>query len=349
MVSSDLREFAANLRAAGCPPETVCDVIRPESKRALRARTERAQFHTNFWMAGTQRAAHDREVRKQVWHWEQEQLDMFTELDCRELWPDQVREGDAARLVALVAGFMPRERQLALLDVVANLQRVRERWREETEGVVLPADLKWLEEESGRMIERIRVEVGPAEIEEVCLRVASGLSGGSDADEALAAIAVTPTEFRELYHRAYLAGENDAEREFRLERLLDLDGYERPRRTESQRWADDREVLGAARATELHLRTGPSYSTVRAWVDQYGLDPSTPTVVFERIVGLRQDAALISSMGREPGSLKESFLEAYTHAQVRLEESLSRVPATNRTELIREWLQQAAREGWESP
>jgi hypothetical protein len=132
LVAADLREFAGNLSAAGCAAGTICDLIRPESKRALQARTEAARFHTNLWLPGLQRAAHNRQVQAPVWQGEQEQLDLFAEVGCRELWREGEHEVAADRIVGIVAGFLPKDRQVALLTLVADRQRFEERWKEQS-------------------------------------------------------------------------------------------------------------------------------------------------------------------------------------------------------------------------
>jgi hypothetical protein len=139
-MSADLREYAANLRLADCPAETICDILRPEGKLALAIRTEAARFQTNFWLSGAQQAAHNRAVQAQASRWQQEQVELLAELGCVVEWPEE--EGLQIDLILRVAaGFLPRERQLALLDLFLVGVQLRDRWRERTEGVVLP---RWL-------------------------------------------------------------------------------------------------------------------------------------------------------------------------------------------------------------
>jgi len=44
LVSDDLSEFAARLRAAGCPDQTVCDILMPRIREATRVRKLEAEF-----------------------------------------------------------------------------------------------------------------------------------------------------------------------------------------------------------------------------------------------------------------------------------------------------------------
>lgn len=347
LMSADLREYATNLRLAGCPAETVCDILRPEGKRIIEARTEAARFHTNFWLSGAQLVAHRQAVETQASRWQQGQAELLTELGCLVEWPED--EGLQIDLILrVVAGFLPRERQLAGLNLVFDAIHFQDRWRERTQGVVLPADLQWLGEETRRTTGRLRQVLSVAEFEELCLRTAALIEFHAVPDEAAAALALTPAEFRELHRRGFVAGENELERLFNWERVLTDD--ERPSRSDAQRDADQRAVLGETRAEELRLRSGPTYATTREWAEKFGLDATAPRQVFAELEQFRQAVAALAQTGREqPDAVKADFRAAQAAAQARLEQSLSRVPATNRTGQIQEWLRQTAEDGWRQP
>lgn len=55
--SNDFREFAANLRQAGCPEETLCDVIRPAILRSFNGRKGQLAQGGNYWATGESRRA----------------------------------------------------------------------------------------------------------------------------------------------------------------------------------------------------------------------------------------------------------------------------------------------------
>jgi hypothetical protein len=188
-----------------------------------------------------------------------------------------------------------------------------------------------------------------AEFEEICLRTAAVIPFlQAVPDNEAAALALTPAEFRELLRRGLLAGENDLERVFNWERVSTDD--ERPSRSDAQRDADQRAVLGEARAEELRLRSGPTYAITREWADKFGLDAATPRRVFAELEQFQQAVAALAATGREqPDAVKAEFQAAHEAALARLEQSLGRVPATNRTEQLRQWLLQAAQEGWGQP
>lgn len=345
--SADLREYATNLRLAGCPAETVCDILRPEGKLASAIRTETARAHTNFWLSGAQLVAHRQAVEAQASRWQQDQVELLTELGCLVEWPEE--EGLQVDLILRsVGGFLPREHQLALVNVVFDAAHFQDRWRERTQGVVLPADLQWLKEESRRATERLRQVLSGAEFEELCLRASALIEFHTVPDDAAAALALTPAEFRELHRRGFVAGENELERLFNWERAQTDD--ERPTRSDAQRDADQREVLGDARAEELRLRSSPTYATTQQWAEKFGLDAATPRQVFAELEQFQQAVAALAQTGREqPEAVQADFRAAHAAALARLEQSLSRVPATNRTEQLRQWLRQAAEEGWRQP
>jgi hypothetical protein len=347
LMSADLREYATNLRLAGCPAETICDILRPEGKLALAIRTEAAHYHTNFWLAGARLVAHRQAVEAEASRGQQEQVELLAELGCVVEWPEE--EGMQVDLILRVAaGFLPRERQLALLNLVFDAIHFRDRWRERTQGVVLPADLQWLEGESRRTNGRLRQVLSVEEFEEVCLRIAAVLEGRAVPDDEAVVLGILPAEFRELLRRGFVTGENDLERVFNWERLLTDD--ERPSRSAAQRDADLRAVLGDARVEELRLRSGAAYDTTRYWAEKFGLDGATPRQVVAELEQFQQAVAALAATGREqPDAVKAEFQTAHAAALARLEQSLGRVPATNRTEQLRQWLLLAAQEGWGQP
>jgi uncharacterized alpha-E superfamily protein len=174
------------------------------------------------------------------------------------------------------------------------------------------------------------------------------MEGRAVPDDEAAVLGILPAEFRELLRRGFLAGENDLERVFNWERLLTDD--ERPSRSAAQRDADQRAVLGDARVEELRLRSSPTYATTQQWAEKFGLDAATPRQVFAELEQFQQAVAALAETGREqPDAVKAEFQAAHEAALARLEQSLSRVSATNRTEQLRQWLLQAAQEGWGQP
>ena len=124
----------------------------------------------------------------------------------------------------------------------------------------------------------------------------------------------------------------------------------RPSRSESQLEADQREVLGDARAEELQLRGSNTYGVTQDWTKKFGLEASASRVVFAELREFRQTVATLAATGRDsPEAVKADFLAAQAATLARLEKTLNRVPATNRVNQLRDWLAQAARAGWEQP
>lgn len=347
LVSADLREYAHNLRLAGCPAETICDILRPEGKRRLESRVATARGQTNFWLAGSRLAAHRREVQALERGWRQDQADLLTELGCVADWPEE--EDFRIDLIAWVAaGHLRPEQQRELLNLLASAIQIHEQWREWTGGVVLPSDLQWLAAERERFRQLRQQTVSAADFEEVCLRLSALLEFIAVPDETAAAVGLTPAEFRELHRRGFLAGENELERTFSLARVMNPEP--RPSRSESQLEADQREVLGDARAEELQLRASNSYAVTQDWTKKFGLEASASRVVFAELREFRRTVATLAATGRDrPEAVKADFLAAQTATMARLEETLSRVPATNRVNQLRSWLAREARVGWRRP
>lgn len=350
LVSADLQEYARNLSQAGFPPETVCDILIPESRRVIHSQPDDAGPPGGFWVAGNQRAALQRSRQTRRAALQRSRSELLADLSCRDFGRDE--EPIQVDLVTrMLAGSLSAERRSALVDLLLDQQRFDEEWKIRTRGVVLPDDLRLLADESARLSARLGSLVSANEFEEICLRAAalgdSLFRGDMDADAA-AAIRLTPSEFRELFRRAYLAGENELEQAVHLEfRVL---GEDPPKRPDSVRLAEYREVLGTARAEELRLRSSPSYDTSQEWVKQFGADPGTPGRILDGLDQFQQEVAALAAAGRDqPDAVKDAVQAAFAAALAGLEQGLDRVTLTNRTEILRDWLQAAAQKGWSSP
>lgn len=346
LASADLREFAVNLRRAECPDETVCDLLRPAIRRAYEARVVQAGFRTNFWLSGPELTAQRLQVQVQEQVLEAERDALLAELACPPLGLEELESAEADVIVALVTGFLPVESQRAMVRLVIKADRLKNQWEARTEGTFTPADLQAIAAEVDRLAARIRQEVGAAEFEEACLRFAVALGGGRSQD-ALAAVAITPMEFREVTRRSYLAGENDLQKLLSLAELTEsFSGEERGRSGEQTR-ADLRQVLGEAREAEVRFREHDSYPATADWVKVHSLPANTPRVVFAELEQFRaQVAALRSQRDSDPEGVRAGLFETRAQTRARLEAILATVPEKERHEQLKNWLLQAARQGW---
>ncbi len=350
LVSADLREYARNLAQAGFPPETVCDILIPESRRVIHSQTDDAGLPGGFWVAGNKRAALQRSRKTHRAALQRSRSELLAGLSCRDFGRDE-EPFEVDLVTRLVAGSLSAERRMALVDLLLEQQRFDEEWRDRTLSVVLPEDRQRIADESARLSARLGSLVSATEFEEICLRAAAlgdTLFRGEMDAEAAAAIRLTPSEFRELFRRAYLAGENELEQAVHLEiRLL---GEDPPKRPDSVRQAEYREVLGTARAEELRLRSSPSYDTSQEWVKQFGADPGTPRRILNGLDQFQQEVGALAAAGRDqPDAVKDAVQAAFATALAGLEQGLDRVAVTNRTEILRDWLRAAAQKGWTPP
>jgi len=303
--------------------------------------------HSDFWLAGTRLSAHRENAAAEERRWQQEQAELLLELGCVLDWPDE--DGFRIELiVGVVGGFLRPEQRRELVNLVAASVRFQEQWSETTRDVVLPADLRRLADEGRQHEARLQRTVSTAEFEEVCLRLDALLEVRTIADETAAIVRLTPVEFRELHRLGFLAGENELEQVLHWKRGNSPE--QRPRRSEDQWETDLRAVLGEARADSLLLRESPSFSVTEGWTKTFGLDGATSQQVFAELRQFRRTVAELAAAGREqPDSVKADFLAAHAATMTRLEESLGRVPTTNRVAQIRDWLNRATVEGWSRP
>lgn len=169
--SEDYREYMTNLRGLGCPERLIRDLIVAELDDWYRARRNRLRvdLHEGLppWAGGDRREAASRERARQLHELEQEQWMVITELlgfpwsrYAKQLCLDSILEGHVTADQAIQAG--------SLLEMYGErLDWVHGR----TRGILLAEDRAELTALSGELQARLETVLGPAQWEELLLRM----------------------------------------------------------------------------------------------------------------------------------------------------------------------------------
>ncbi len=201
--SGDYRTYIANLRAIGCPENTIKDIILTDVMKLYASR--RGQFFQNghefyFWETNERRALNARQLEekeRQLARIDKELPGVLRELlginyerEINKYFVDS--QEDERRL-----GFLDQTKQSAMLSLREEMEGLRERILERTENQELtPEQIAELKQIEKLHRERLAAILSPLELEEYELRT-------SDTAERLRANLIgfnpTETEFREIY------------------------------------------------------------------------------------------------------------------------------------------------------
>lgn len=341
--STHLPTFAANLRAADCPPATVCDLLEAESRRLFRAEIQNRPENRR-WLIGSAYRDQVAELRRQQRSGELARQELLAEIGCTAASVDGELGVSWAAFLDLATGFAPPDvRRLVRLEG-AQLKRDAETFREELDQVVLPAERARRESAGHARIARLKELLGEAGYDEMCLRIEALMAVQSPDRAALVAVGVTPAELRELVRREHLAGESNAERQILRAGLPD-DDVRRP--SHRNRREDLAAVLGPDRAAELRWRIRPERALLERWQEDHALAPAEAREVERALEQLRDTvAASAATAGNDPEGVRAAVRAGHEAARLRLEQALAVVPGAERDTRIREWLRQSALEGW---
>ncbi len=348
LMSTNLRESALRLREAGCPPETVCDILEATSTHEMARLAEAPPTGTNYWRTGSARGAAQDE--RDAAH--RSRMASFAAL-AREFGCEGARflqgEDDLRiRLVVdAVAGFVPRERREAALAVFGEAKALTSSWGGRSHGILLPEEWHEIQAESHALERRLHAALTDAELAEATLRVQAASVLNEESDQTFGAIRITPDELRQLAPWLDPRTAETVRNAATLRGLLSEEG-DAPPVPEEAREEAIRRILGAERAEELLARQSSEFSTVSDWTANHGLSPEVPRAVHAALSRFRREtSALRDRWAADPAGARAGFGQARDRVWGEMQTLLAGVPPETRDRELREWLRRAASRGWE--
>ena len=196
--SEDFEQFAANLRAIGCPEQTVHDVVVARARRALKRLVNRAGPPVSFWTAGECRERANREAElaalaagKEIIASVERVIGSGQFVEDPEMTDDFVGQA----ILRFVAGPMSEATFSRLTFAFAHHELQRSEIKSRARGVLLDEDEAALADCHRQLLRELAGALTPAELEEFIAR--SSMMGLAD-KVLFAATDLTVAEIRQL-------------------------------------------------------------------------------------------------------------------------------------------------------
>src|SRR5205085_4666670 len=287
--STNYHTYITNLRAIGCPEETVRDIIITDISKlfAKRRAALRAQLQPyKFWQTGDALQndySSNPELQRQLQELEKEQRTLVQELlgvdyrtEMNRYWLDENYE-------ERMYGFLPPEKQDQLKALQAKYDDMEQEIYTRSKGMLLDEDQEQLRRiEKQREAEFAQV-LTPEELEEYQLR---NSSTANSMRAQMTGFQPSEEEFRKIF-RLQKVFENEFSQAFDVSD--DAQSQIKARAQQDAQEALNEEVkkiLGDKRFTDYQRAQDPDYRTLAQVADRLELSPD----VVNRVYGMKQEA-----------------------------------------------------------
>ncbi len=347
--SNDFHEFAANLRQAGCPDETVCDVIRPAVLRSFDGRRGQLAQGGDYWATGESRRALRAQAEAAETGLNDARDRLLAELVCpTDLLEKRDDNFEMRLLIELASGFLNRNAQRALLRLIMDVEPIVERWSERTRGVLLPDDITALHRERAGLWQRLGQILSDSEREEVDLRVwQMTKGGGATVDERQRQLRLTPAELRK-FSQIKSGAETSV-----LTELLDLHkflGDSSPRLSEADVNAQLTDLLGDERYARYRKDHDGIFLAAEQLAEQHHLPSGAAGAVYQTVEEFRAALApLRAAWSSDKEQARRALLEQREQIRARLDAILADAPEPGRRKALDSWVDQVIQEIWKQP
>jgi len=196
--SAQLDEFVAKLRAVGCPPRTIRDLVLARVERLQVAREREIKFADPFWLAGRERARATRTRELQLQAWDREMTATLRQLIGVEWSPEADHNQDLTEqaVFRFCIGPVTEDQFERVSTWVNSLATIRDTINSQTGGVWLEEDHARYRAEIQREVEGCRGWFSPAQFEEFVARTAA--FGEFFEVDDLSLLPITPDELRRI-------------------------------------------------------------------------------------------------------------------------------------------------------
>ncbi len=346
--STNLTEFAANLRRVGCPDETVCDILRPVIERDHAVRQEQARFIGDFWATGDRRREQRRRSIDQRAALTEERDRLLSELACGPREPKDFDTPSTRLVIELLTGFLGSDRQSHLLTLITEAEARRQWWQERIDGVPLPEDLAAIRRERDAFAARLDRLLPGADRDELELRIVAMVKheamGRAD---RMAGLGLTAVELREFCRIERDADTSPLEELMQFSRLLDDAPAKRDEAGTAERL---RALLGDERFGDWQRQNDPAFQHAEQFAKDFKQPAGTAARVHQEMERLRAELpGLRTAWDTDREAVRHAVQERRVEFRRRLTEILAGVPADRRDGAIEAWVETAIREAWRQP
>lgn len=297
--SADFKQYIANLRAIGCPDETIRDIIVAEVKKLFAPRFAALAAQTgkfDYWKPGSKPGREA--LRQQLEALQQEKKLLLLDLlgidrDPHEQWANLTL--DALAEQGRFA-FLPPEKQSLLREIMAKYQQLES-------GTVMSGDVAAGDVNPKKLREQRRQELAqvltPEELQELDLRDSNT---ADSVRSRFGSADLTEEEYRKLFAlRRKYEEEQGASPDY-----SDPERMRRRSEARQQLEAAYKTALGDERAAEIQKQQDPSWRGLNRVAQQFGLPQRTLDQAYEyqRVAGeqlarLFSDPAVTGEARRE--------------------------------------------------
>jgi hypothetical protein len=346
--STNLTEFAANLRRVGCPDGTVCDILRPLIERDHAVRREQARFEGDFWATGDRRREQRRRSidRRAALTVERDRL--LSELACGPREPKDFDAPSTRLLIELLTGFLGRDRQSGLLTLITEAEARRQWWQERIDGVPLPEDLAAIRRERDAFVARLERILPGGDRDELELRIVAMVKHEAlGRGDRMASIGLTAGELRDFCRIARDGETSPLDELMQFSKLLD----DAPaKRADAEAAARIRALLGDTRYADWQRQNNPAFQHAEQFASDFKQPAETAVQVHQVMEMLRAELpALRGAWDTDREAVRQAVQERRVEFRRRLAEILAAVPADRREGAIEAWVETAIREAWNRP
>jgi hypothetical protein len=328
--STNYVTFIKNLRAVGCPDQTIRDIIMSEVNRLYgRRRLEEVVYPNYQWWRSEPDAAVMEAAAAKLQALEAERRGVLTSL-LGAGWDAQSNEQIAAAaeitLTGPILGDLPPETKEAVYAIIARAQikiAAYERAQREQNKAVDPMEMVRLREEP--LMQLVSV-LNPAQYEEFALRYSPS---AQQLREQMRSVVLTPDQFRDLFNAVssingqpvfYYAGNDPVM--LRQQQQL-----------QAQYYAIIKATLGESFYAAYQLSQDPLYRSSKAMAEQLGVPDTTVTPIYEIY---RATQSELDRIRKDTNMSNDEKVEAISQTQVEQQQSLEQILGPD---AFQRWLQ----------
>lgn len=345
--SEDPRIFAANLRNAGCPEQTVCDLVRPVVDRWFDGKRREIGLQDPYWVTGRVRTALREKNEGALRALADEKVRMIHELPCGFAFKEGERNMEMVALVDFFSGFLGPAKQEALLQMALE-QSMRKDFNggSEDRQMGLPEDLQAERAASDAIRARLDQILTRNERAELDLRLSVIHAFRFDDDgKSLEPLHLTVAELREFVRiKARIQGSL-------LEELFRLDQGRDPSMSPQEEVGPAlKTLLGTERYAQFEKSTDAVYRRVQTAAKLSKLPVELADQTYAIVSGF--DSELIPMRAAWETHRDEALrmLTAWRTAQRnRLNALLSGISEDDRKEVLQLAIDEVIRSAWRKP
>lgn len=347
VASTNLAEYAARLRAAGCPPETVCDILVPEIQRRQAVRLDRAQLGESgddFWATGERRRhlreeASRRRVAARDW---EEQL--LREIACRPS-PHDLNEALMTLLLEVLARFAGPEAPRQLVQLIGTAKLRADRWAEIPSDQLLPEERDWIRRDAAALQQQLATIFPGGQLEEFKLRLHLLIEYRFlKQSEALDSLGLSGAEWREFCRIEQRVTPDKLGEVLGFDNLL----QEQPARPDPSTIEPDvQRLLGPERYARYQREKDGPYQDTVGLAQAHGLPGEAPEQVRSLLQRWRQEVQSGRALWDQNEDRARPVLNAQRDRLRReLEALLAAVPEGQREGTIDRWIRNVFEGEW---